>query len=114
MAQELMYKILLFRKTPYFKELSPYSLIMFASICQVRECRYGEIITEQGKKPDACYILAYGRCKSVYKYPEIRSTEVSRHAKKVLRRNPPPNFITGPINYRCLPAEQRRRFPGAD
>lgn len=87
MSQELMYKIILFRKTPYFKELSPYSLIMFASICQVKECRYGEVITEQGTKPDSCYILAFGRCKSVYKYPEIQSTKLSKYAKKILRND---------------------------
>lgn len=44
MRVELMFKILLFRKTPYFKELSPYSLIMFASICEVKDYKYGEIV----------------------------------------------------------------------
>lgn len=51
MRVELMFKILLFRKTPYFKELSPYSLIMFASICEVKDYRYGDIIVSQGEKP---------------------------------------------------------------
>ncbi len=44
MRVELMFKILLFNKTPYFQELSPYSLIMFASICEVKDYKYGEII----------------------------------------------------------------------
>jgi hypothetical protein len=44
MSVELMYKILLFRKTPYFQELSPYSLIMFASICEVVDYKYGDIV----------------------------------------------------------------------
>jgi hypothetical protein len=44
MRVELMFKILLFRKTPYFKELSPYSLIMFASICEVKDYKFGEVI----------------------------------------------------------------------
>lgn len=44
MRSELMFKILLFRNTPYFKELSPYSLIMFASICEVKDFKYGEIV----------------------------------------------------------------------
>lgn len=44
MRVELMFKILLFRKTPYFSELSPYSLIMFASICEVKDYKYGEIV----------------------------------------------------------------------
>ena len=48
MRVELMYKILLFQKTPYFKDLSPYSLIMFASICEVKEYKLGEIIVQQG------------------------------------------------------------------
>ena len=62
MRVELMFKILLFRKTPYFQELSPYSLIMFASICEVVDYKYGEIIVPQGEKPKACYLLAHGRC----------------------------------------------------
>ena len=37
MSVELMFKISLFSKTPYFSELSPYSLIMFASICEVKD-----------------------------------------------------------------------------
>ena len=44
MRLELMFKILMFRQTSYFAELSPYSLIMFANICEVREYNYGEII----------------------------------------------------------------------
>jgi CRP-like cAMP-binding protein len=57
-----MFKILLFRNTPYFKELSPYSLIMFASICEVKDYKYGEIVVTQDDKPDACYLVATGRC----------------------------------------------------
>lgn len=57
-----MYKILLFRKTPYFQELSPYSLIIFASICEVKEFKYGEIILSQGQRPEECYLVAHGNC----------------------------------------------------
>jgi hypothetical protein len=46
MRVELMFKILLFRNTTYFKELSPYSLVMFASICDVMDYKYGEIVIE--------------------------------------------------------------------
>jgi len=60
MRVELMYKILLFRNTTYFKELSPYSLVMFASICEVMDFKYGEIIIEQNSIPDACYLIASG------------------------------------------------------
>jgi|LauGreDrversion4_2_1035121.scaffolds.fasta_scaffold435861_1 hypothetical protein len=60
MRVELMYKILLFRNTNYFKELSPYSLVMFASICDVMDYKYGEIIIEQGGIPNACYLVASG------------------------------------------------------
>ena len=66
MSVELMYKILLFRRTPYFQELSPYSLIMFASICEVVDYKYGDVIVAQGEKPDACYLVATGLCKSIY------------------------------------------------
>jgi signal-transduction protein with cAMP-binding, CBS, and nucleotidyltransferase domain len=62
MRVELMYKILLFRKTPYFQELSPYSLIIFASICEVKEFKYGEIILSQGQRPEECYLVAHGNC----------------------------------------------------
>ena len=44
MRVELMFKILLFWRTPYFKDLSVYSLIMLASICDVKEYKYGEFI----------------------------------------------------------------------
>lgn len=70
MSIELIFKILLFRKTPYFSELSPYSLIMFASICEVKDYKYGEIVVSQGDKPDACYLVASGRCQSIYQYVE--------------------------------------------
>ncbi len=62
MRVELMYKILMFRNTSYFKELSPYSLIMFASICDVMDYKYGEILVTQGDKPQACYLVASGQC----------------------------------------------------
>jgi hypothetical protein len=66
MRVELMFKILLFRKTPYFSELSPYSLIMFASICEVKDYKYGDIVVSQGDKPNACFLVAHGRCQSIY------------------------------------------------
>lgn len=44
MRVELMFKILLFRNTTYFSELSPYSLVMFASICDVVDFKYGEVV----------------------------------------------------------------------
>lgn len=58
---------------------------MFASICEVKEYRYGEIIVSQGDKPQACYLLAHGRCQSIYQYVEEQSTGVSKYARKVLR-----------------------------
>lgn len=104
MQQELIYKILLFRKTPLFQDLSPYSLIMFANICQVREYRYGDIIINQGERPDACYIIAYGRCKSVYKYPEVKSKTISNNARRILRQQSLPQpFRSGKIDYKQKP-----------
>lgn len=101
MCQELIYKILLFRKTPLFQDLSPYSLIMFANICQVKEYSYGDIVMHQGEKPDACYIIAYGRCKSVYKYPEVKSKAISSNARKILRQQSLPQpFRSGKIDYK--------------
>ena len=44
MQQELFYKIMLLRNTPYFKELSPYSLVILASNIEVREVEYGAVI----------------------------------------------------------------------
>lgn len=44
MQQELFYKIILLRNTPYFQELSPYSLTIMASNVEVREVKYGEVI----------------------------------------------------------------------
>jgi CRP-like cAMP-binding protein len=43
---------------------------MFASICEVKEYKLGEIIMAQGMKPNACYLVAYGRLQSVYQYVE--------------------------------------------
>lgn len=58
---------------------------MFASICEVKDYKYGEIIVPQGEKPTACYLVAHGRCQSIYQYVEEQSTEVSKYARKVLR-----------------------------
>jgi signal-transduction protein with cAMP-binding, CBS, and nucleotidyltransferase domain len=66
MRAELMYKILLLWQTPYFKELSPYSLIMFASICNVKEYKYGEIVIAQGEVPKESYLIVHGCCESIY------------------------------------------------
>ena len=44
MTQELFYKIILLRNTPYFDELSPYSLTIIASNVEVREVKYGEVV----------------------------------------------------------------------
>ena len=68
---ELMYKLMLFHRTPFFKELSPYSLITFASLCEVKSFKYGEIIVTQGEKPDACYLLVHGSCKALYPVPRV-------------------------------------------
>ena len=66
MRQELFYKIVLLRSTVYFRELSPYSLVILASNIEVREVKYGSVILTQGQAPDALYILAYGSLKTVY------------------------------------------------
>ena len=70
MQQELFYKIILLRNTPYFAELSPYSLVILASNVEVREVKYGSVILSQGQVPDALYILAYGNLKTVYQYAD--------------------------------------------
>ena len=41
MQEELFYKIIMLRNTPYFQELSPYSLTIIASNLEVREVKYG-------------------------------------------------------------------------
>ena len=46
MQQELFYKIILLRNTPYFEQLSPYSLTIIASNVEVREVKYGEVIAQ--------------------------------------------------------------------
>ena len=68
MRADLMYKFLLLWQTPYFKDLSPYSLIMFASICEVKEFKYGEIVIAQGEIPKECYLIVHGCCESIYQY----------------------------------------------
>jgi hypothetical protein len=44
MSEELFYKIILLRSTDYFKELSPYSLVIIASSIEVKELKYGEVL----------------------------------------------------------------------
>ena len=44
MSEELFYKIILLRSTDYFKELSPYSLVIIASTIEVKELKYGEVL----------------------------------------------------------------------
>ncbi len=44
MSEELFYKIVLLRQTPYFKDLSPYSLVTIASNVEVKEMKYGEVL----------------------------------------------------------------------
>jgi len=74
---------------------------MFANICEVKEYKYGDIVISQGEKPDACYIIAYGRCKSVYKYPEVMSKTISSNARKILRQKSVPKpFKGGKIDYK--------------
>ena len=99
MQQELFYKIILLQKTQYFQELSPYSLTIIASNVEVREVKYGEIIVQQGRQPDAFYILAYGQCKTIYQYVEQKSTKVSKYANKCLKSDLPVPINTGLINY---------------
>jgi CRP-like cAMP-binding protein len=96
MSEELFYKIVLLRQTPYFKDLSPYSLVTIASNVEVKEMKYGEVLIQQGDFPEALYILAYGNLKAVYICPEIQTTEVSQFARKVLRKQPKP-MKHGPI-----------------
>lgn len=66
MPADLMFKILLFWQTPHFKSLSPYSLIMFASICDVKEYKCGEIVFAQNEVPEESYLLLHGSADSVY------------------------------------------------
>jgi hypothetical protein len=71
MSEELFFKISLLRSTPYFSDLSPYSLVTIASNVEVREVKAGEVVIYQGEVPEAMYILAFGNIKSVYLSPEI-------------------------------------------
>lgn len=104
MRLELMFKILMFRQTSYFSELSPYSLIMFANICEVREYNYGEIILSQGEKPTECYLLAHGRCQSVIQYTqEEQTTSINKHTRNILTREVTVPMKMGPIDYVKLP-----------
>lgn len=103
-----MYKILMFRNTTYFKELSPYSLVMFASICDVMDYKYGEIILAQGNIPEACYIVASGQCQAIYPYVEQQSTLVSKHARKVLHKDVAKPVIQSKVDYKNLALLQAR------
>ena len=109
MQQDLFYKIILLRNTPYFKELSPYSLVILASNIEVREVKYGSVVLTQGQMPDALYILAYGNLKTVYTYADQKSTKVSRYAKKVLRTDIKRPLEFGQICYQNLPRDQCRK-----
>ena len=109
MRQELFYKIVLLRNTLYFKELSPYSLVILASNIEVREVKYGSVVLTQGQVPDALYILAYGTLKTVYQFADEKSTRVSQFAKKVLRSDLKKPLELGPVNYKSLPGEQCRK-----
>lgn len=51
MREDLFYKIILLRSTPYFKELSPYSLVTIASNVDVKEMKYGEVLIYEGEVP---------------------------------------------------------------
>lgn len=44
MSEELFYKIVLLRSTPYFSDLSPYSLVTIASNVEVKEMNYGDVV----------------------------------------------------------------------
>ena len=105
MQQELFYKIILLRNTPYFEQLSPYSLTIMASNVEVREVKYGEVIVQQGSVPDALYILAHGQCKTLYQYVEQKSTKVSHFANKCLKSDLPKPIHTGMTNYKTLPKD---------
>lgn len=97
------------RNTLYFRELSPYSLVILASNIEVREVKYGSVILTQGKVPDALYILAYGNLKTVYQFADEKSTRVSQFAKKVLRSDLKKPLELGKVNYKSLPGEQCRK-----
>jgi hypothetical protein len=56
--------------------------------------------------------VAYGRCKSIYKYAETKSTTVSRHAKKVLRTDLPAKFTYSAHNYLKMAYHRQRIYPG--
>ena len=56
------------RNTEFFSDLSPYALVVISSNVEVREYAYGDPIVKQGDMPDACLLLAYGRCKALYEY----------------------------------------------
>lgn len=75
MSEELFYKIVLLRSTPYFSDLSPYSLVTIASNVEVKEMAYGEIVIHQGEVPEAMFILAYGNTKAVFLTPETQPTK---------------------------------------
>lgn len=102
MRQELFYKIILLRKSPYFECLSPYSLVMLASNIDVREYKYGEVILNQGEIPSACYIMAYGRAKAVYQFAASRTIAMSKYAKKTLKKTKTEPFQTGSVDYKNL------------
>ena len=99
MKAELLYKILLLQSSPYFKELSPYSLTTLAQICEVQEFKYGDVVYEQHQTPDVCYVVGSGCLESVYQYSEQASTADSLKTKL---------FKTGLTDYRTLALQQAR------
>lgn len=74
MSEELFYKIVLLRSTPYFSDLSPYSLVTIASNVEVKEMNYGDVVIYQGEVPEAMFMLAYGNVKAVFLAPETQKS----------------------------------------
>ncbi|CDW81425.1 tpr repeat-containing protein [Stylonychia lemnae] len=89
MKDNLYKKIMMLKSAEFFEDLSPYALFILASSVQVKEFKLGDIIIKQGTEPSECYIILEGECKIIYEKDLVKSTKVSKFAKKCLQSDIP-------------------------
>eukprot|EP00347_Sterkiella_histriomuscorum_P020912 403335983 len=102
MKDTLYQKIMLLKQATFFEDLSPYALVILASNIQMREYKLGDILIKQGVEPTECFIILEGECRTIFEQDFIKSTKVSRFAKKCLQTDLPQPMHYNGLDYKQL------------
>lgn len=66
----------------------------------VKEYKLGDILIKQGQEPSECFIILEGECRTIFEKDFVKSTKVSRFAKKCLQTDLPKPMHYNGIDYK--------------